>query len=101
GLVTGDGFAGFREILLRGRGAVRTTRATEAPRPDVASRFGLRRVPLHLLRKSSSLSVFPSGRWSLIDAPGVFGEPLRADERAEAWARILLARWGVVSRAAL
>jgi ATP-dependent Lhr-like helicase len=57
--------------------------------------------PLHLPRNSSSLSSLPSGRWSLLDSPGVAGESLRADERAEAWARLLLARWGVVSRATL
>lgn len=63
--------------------------------------------PLHLLRKSSSLSSssssssLPSGRWSLLDSAGVAGEAVRAEERAEAWARLLLARWGVVSRATL
>ncbi len=46
-------------------------------------------------------SPFHSGRWSLLSAPGVAGPALRADERAEAWARILLLRWGVVSRETL
>ncbi|MFI5198422.1 MAG: helicase-related protein, partial [Thermoanaerobaculia bacterium] len=95
GLVTGDGIQGFREILLRKR----------VKDPALSGLLGLSRgasTSLPLLRKSSSsLSVFPSGRWSLVDSPGVFGEPLRADERAEAWARILLARWGVVSRTVL
>ncbi|MGZ6970157.1 MAG: DEAD/DEAH box helicase, partial [Thermoanaerobaculia bacterium] len=119
GLVTGDGIQGFREILLRKRGKDPELIALAEPRPGAATRFGdignrpsrsvLRAAEqqvtarlrlsrgasasLPLLRKSSSslsaFSVFPSGRWSLVDAPGVFGEPLRADERAEAWARIL------------
>ena len=40
-----------------------------------------------------------SGRWSLLTAPSVLGPELGPGERAEAWARLLLARWGVVSRA--
>ncbi len=125
GLVTGDGFRGFREILLRKRVSTAVREGSAAPRPDRAARLGdrpgrqalrdaERRVasrlasagdparPIHLLGKSSSSSSsLPSGRWSLLDSPGVSGEPLRADERAEAWARLLLARWGVVSRATL
>jgi ATP-dependent Lhr-like helicase len=97
-----------------GEGGTRPGRAAlRATEQRVTDRLGLSRqgqASLPLLRKSSSslsssslsaFSVFPSGRWSLVDAPGVFGEPLRADERAEAWTRILLARWGVVSRAQL
>lgn len=98
GLVTGDGIQGFREILLR-------RRRVGAGAGAVADRLGpSRRAPrsLPFLRRSaSSFSSLPSGRWSLLDSPGVFGESLRPDERAEAWARILLARWGVVSRAQL
>ena len=121
GLVTGDGIQGFREILLRRRMERVGQGKAALPRPEAArpSRQALRdaerRVsarlagsataarPIHFLRNSSSspLSSLPSGRWSLLDAPGVAGEPLRADERAEAWARLLLARWGVVSRTTL
>jgi ATP-dependent Lhr-like helicase len=121
GLVTGDGIQGFRETLLRRRVGGPSRGETPAPRPDgdvgrpsrtdlrnaerrVAARLaspGVSPSPIHLLRNPRSLSSLPSGRWSLLDSPGVFGEPLRADERAEAWARLLLARWGVVSRATL
>jgi ATP-dependent Lhr-like helicase len=126
GLVTGDGIKGFREILLRRRAGPSSRGQTAAPRPGAEavrpSRTDLRNAErrvaarlaspggsdssLHLLRKSSSSSSLsssslPSGRWSLLDSPGVAGEPPRADERAEAWARLLLARWGVVSRTTL
>ena len=123
GLVTGDGIQGFREILLRRRVTAASQGAAAALHPEgvrpsrQALRDAERRVsarlaspqlspgPIHLPRNPrSSLSTpssLPSGRWSLLDSPGVAGEPLRADERAEAWARLLLARWGVVSRATL
>ncbi len=122
GLVTGDGIQGFREILLRRRGAGAGRGEAAVPRPEgarpprqvlrdterrIAARLaspGASPGSIHLLRNPRSLSSsspLPSGRWSLLDAPGVAGEPLRADERAEAWARLLLARWGIVSRATL
>jgi ATP-dependent Lhr-like helicase len=83
------------------RVAARLGTAGASATPHLASPGGAPR-PIHLLRNPrSSLSSLPSGRWSLLDSPGVAGEPLRADERAEAWARLLLARWGVVSRATL
>ncbi len=110
GLVTGDGIQGFREILLRRRAGIA---AAGAPtNRHGLSRRGSSSLPLlgnssslssslSLRSKSSSLFSLPAGRWSLLDIPSVFGEPLRPDERSEAWARILLARWGVVSRAQL
>jgi ATP-dependent Lhr-like helicase len=108
GLVTGDGIGGFREILRKGRRAsarssdareARETASRSSPvrRPGRAAlRAAESRVSARLGRSPAS-SVL-SGRWSLLSSPGVLGEPLRADERAEAWARLLLARWGVVSR---
>ncbi|HYN40421.1 MAG TPA: DEAD/DEAH box helicase [Thermoanaerobaculia bacterium] len=105
GLVTGDGFHGLRELL-------RAKRSAAAP-PESASSFGrsptrpaLRaaeaRVASRLgfgTRTPAASSHVLSGRWSLLSAPSVLGPELGPGERAEAWARLLLARWGVVSRA--
>jgi ATP-dependent Lhr-like helicase len=41
------------------------------------------------------------GRWSLVHRPSLLGRPLADDERAARQARQLLARWGIVTRAAL
>ena len=82
------------------RVAARLGSAVTSTTPHFAG-SGNAKGPLPLLRKSSSPSSLPSGRWSLLDAPGVAGEPRSGGERAEAWARLLLARWGVVSRATL
>lgn len=105
GLVTGDGFHGLRELLRAKRpAAVPAAAAAQPGRPPsrpvlraaearVASRLGF--GP----RASAGVSHVLSGRWSLLSAPSVLGAELAAGERAEAWARLLLARWGVVSRA--
>ena len=93
GLVTGDGLHGLRE-LMRGAGAPDAA----PPRP-----FGRHpgRATLHAAasRVESRLSSrVRSGRFSLLRTPGVMGEVARPGDRAEAWARLLVARWGVVSR---
>jgi ATP-dependent helicase Lhr and Lhr-like helicase len=106
GLVTGDGFHGLRELLRARRpaGAPSAGPAAAPGRPPsrpvlratearVASRLGF--GP----RASAGVSHVLSGRWSLLSAPAVLGAELAPGERAEAWARLLLARWGVVSRA--
>ena len=112
GLVTGDGIQGFREILLgkrRGKEAevAPTDRQAFTRHAPASHRLPRKSSPLlssslsFRSKSSFSFSSLPAGRWSLLDNPGVVGEPLRPDERAEAWARILLARWGVVSRTQL
>lgn len=105
GLVTGDGFHGLRE-LLRARRA-----APAAPEPVAGfgrppSRTSLRAAEARVAsrlgfgsRSAAATSHVLSGRWSLLSAPSVLGPELGPGERAEAWARLLLARWGVVSRA--
>jgi ATP-dependent Lhr-like helicase len=62
----------------------------------VAGRLGLAGGRLRLHQPGTARA---AGRFSLLAAPPLAEGPLRADERSEAWARILLARWGVVSRA--
>jgi ATP-dependent Lhr-like helicase len=41
------------------------------------------------------------GRWSLVHRPSLLGRPIPDDERSTRQARQLLARWGVVTKAAL
>jgi ATP-dependent Lhr-like helicase len=105
GVVTGDGCHGLRELL-------RAKRSAPAP-PAPAASFGKAparavvrsaesRVASRLgfgTRTAAAASHVLSGRWSLLSAPSVLGPELGPGERAEAWARLLLARWGVVSRA--
>jgi len=77
GIVTGDGFAGLRRLVA----------PEERPRPEARLR-ALRggRAPRRAL---------PAGRWSLLASKR---EPLAPEARAEAAARQLLTRWGVVFR---
>ena len=77
GLVTGDGFAGLRRLVA----------PDDRPRPE-------RR--LRALRGGrAARRALPVGRWSLLAGKR---EPLDAATRAEAAARALLARYGVVLR---
>ncbi len=109
GLVTGDGFHGLRE-LLRAKRAAASSPAPPAPAagalgrvpPRGALRAAEARVASRLgfgARTPATTSHVLSGRWSLLSAPSVLGPELAPGERSEAWARLLLARWGVVSRA--
>ena len=104
GLVTGDGFHGLRE-LLRARRAVPASSVPAAPFGRAPSRPELRaaesRVASRLgfgTKTAGGTSHVLSGRWSLLSAPSVLGPELLPGDRADAWARLLLARWGVVSR---
>jgi len=104
GLVSGDGFHGLRELLRARRaapapaappvrlGSVPSRRDMRAAEARVATRLGF--TP----RGPAAASHVLSGRWSLLGAPAVLGPELAPGERSEAWARLLLARWGVVSR---
>ncbi|MBK9089325.1 MAG: hypothetical protein IPL90_09880 [Holophagales bacterium] len=104
GLVTGDGFHGLRELLRAKRAAAAPPESTSsfgrspsrpairAAEARVASRLGFGS------RSPAANSHVLSGRWALLSAPSVLGPELGPGERAEAWARLLLARWGVVSR---
>ncbi|MBI1818563.1 MAG: DEAD/DEAH box helicase [Deltaproteobacteria bacterium] len=78
GLVTGDGIAGLRTLLL----------------PDVKRRQPQRR--LRALRGGSARRLMPVGRWALLRPPGL---PSSADDVShDLIARQLLRRYGVVFR---
>lgn len=104
GLVSGDGFHGLRE-LLRAKRAAPAPAAPSARLGSIPSRRDLRAAEARVVsrlgfgpRGPAAASHVLSGRWSLLGAPSVLGPELAPGERSEAWARLLLARWGVVSR---
>ncbi|MEP7200741.1 MAG: DEAD/DEAH box helicase, partial [Chloroflexota bacterium] len=118
GLVTNDSFDTLRSLLDREQpqrapavSALETelaARMTSQPRvtsvriPSIAGRTvraAKRRVRARLETKTASVT--PQGRWSLVHRAVVMGKPLSDDERADQLARILLARYGVLTRDAL
>ncbi|HXC53176.1 MAG TPA: DEAD/DEAH box helicase [Candidatus Limnocylindrales bacterium] len=97
GLVTGDGLAGLRALLLpddkkRGR---REPRA-EHGRDGAAAALGLRGARLRAVGGQSTRRSLPVGRWSLLRAD--FAEPVADDEADARTATRLLHRYGVVFR---
>jgi len=78
GLVTGDGIAGLRTLLL----------------PELKRRPTHRR--LRALKGSAARRLMPVGRWALLRPPGV--RTAAADEAHERFARQLLRRYGIVIR---
>jgi ATP-dependent Lhr-like helicase len=78
GLVTGDGIAGLRTLLL----------------PEAKRRQGQRR--LRAIRGGAAKRSMPVGRWSLLRTPAVAASS--PEEAAERFARQLLRRYGVVLR---
>jgi ATP-dependent Lhr-like helicase len=82
GLVTGDGVAGLRTLLL----------PEKERRPRRAARH-LRALPGRAVRR-----LMPVGRWSLLPGPGHPDERGQTQDRAEPTARRLLLRYGVVFR---
>jgi ATP-dependent Lhr-like helicase len=78
GLVTGDGIAGLRTLLL--------------PERERRPRHGRH---LRVLAGGAARRLMPVGRWALLREPEAAAEPAQRAERA---ARRLLLRWGVVFR---
>ncbi len=118
GLVTNDTLEALRAVIgyepgptdQPRRGVVSSLAAdlaarlpTDRPRP--LTRHRLREARQHArarvmaaLRPASAAWV---GRWSLVHRTSLLGRVLSDDERSMRQARLLLARWGVVTRAAL
>lgn len=96
GLVTNDVFA---ELL-----AVKRTTPADSGEPLepvvlVNPRHNpLRARAMHTVRRALKQIPGWSGRWSLVRTPGVMGPALTPEEQAEAQARLLLQRYGVLAR---
>ncbi len=103
GLVSGDGLHGLRELLRARKAAPHSGAATPPlPPPPLGrrpSRSGLRAAEGRVRERLGPAPAGRlSGRFALLASPAVLGPDLDPGEREEAWARLLLARWGVVSR---
>ncbi len=117
GLVTNDEMETLRNLVEYGA-VIREARLGEpsARKPlsaleaDLDARLGPRPLKLTRYREAKrrtmekiSRSVTQQaspwrGRWTLTHRAGILGAPLSDEERAEKWARLLLGRYGVVTR---
>jgi len=75
-----------------------TNRLRNDTRLQAEAAFALVPAPA---RAAGAASLAPAGRWSLVHRASVLGPPASDEARAERLARILLARYGVVSRESL
>jgi ATP-dependent Lhr-like helicase len=116
GLVTNDALAALRAVLgyeppaqVR-RARMSTLEAQLAQllprdRPRPLTRYGLRDARRRARDVVQATIRAPEtgwvGRWTLVHRPSLLGKPLPDEERALRQARQMLARWGVVTRAAL
>jgi len=118
GLVTCDSLAALRYLLEAPQGSItaaaperrwqsslesqlprRTLGATSwrSRRPSRADYQAAKRRVAERLRQAEPLAL--AGRWGLINRLSILGRDLSPDERAARQARLLLQRWGVLSRA--
>ncbi len=120
GLVTNDTLDAMRAVVETAR--VETTRrvVSTALESDLAARLaGTPRLLTHARYRDAKRRVAKrlrasvdsgvqllnqkpwQGRWSLVHRAAVLGQPLTEDERADKLARVLLARYGIVTRECL
>ncbi len=117
GLATNDELVTLRNLVEHGA-VFRSARVqTSAPRKPVSAleqelnaRLGarplkmtqyreMRKRTMEKVARSISQQASPwRGRWTLTQRAGILGAPLSNEERAEKWARLLLERYGVVTR---
>jgi ATP-dependent Lhr-like helicase len=116
GLVTNDSLEALRPILAGAGDGEPERRPLSTLEDELAARLGPRERPLTARRyreakarvarrlqaqaapTPASAAPSPGGRWSLVHRAGVLGPPLSDEERAGRQARVLLARYGVLSR---
>ncbi|MBL8096765.1 MAG: DEAD/DEAH box helicase [Anaerolineales bacterium] len=119
GLVTHDAFATLRNLIAIEPESERGPQLGRGPLPksaleqELASRLGERppimnryrearrkigqRVREHMIQVKAA-AVTPAGRWSILHRTGVLGPEASLDGLSELWARVLLARYGIVTR---
>jgi ATP-dependent Lhr-like helicase len=105
GLVTNDDFGALRSLLgwkppaRKPVSALETelsARARERP-PRPPDRAAVHRAK-RLVRARLQISRPPEGRWSLVRRLSTWGRPAEPEAQVEAWARLLLLRYGIVSK---
>ena len=119
GLVTNDESETLRHLVEHGtvaRGAARQAGGTKplsaleaeldarlGPRPLKMTRYRemKRRTQERIARTLSQHGSAWRGRWALVQRASILGAPLSEQERAERLARVLLERYGVVTRTVL
>lgn len=120
GLVTNDEIETLRNLIEYGnvvRGALNQTKTEHKPlstlESELDARLGTRPLKMTHYReakkrthdritRSLSLQASPwRGRWTLIHRASILGAALSDQERAEKWARVLLERYGVITRTVL
>ncbi|MDE3088044.1 MAG: DEAD/DEAH box helicase [Chloroflexota bacterium] len=113
GLVTNDTMDAIRAVVETPRVETPRRVVSTALESDLAARLAgtlraltrtryrdaKRRVAKRLRAETPQIQL--QGRWSLAHRVGVLGQPLTDDERADKLARVLLARYGIVTREAL
>ena len=113
GLVTHDAFATFRGLVAVESEPERGPRQKSALEQELASRLGDRPPVMNRYREArrrigqrvrehmamvKATTVPPAGRWSIVHRAGILGPELSFDGLHEQRARVLLARYGVVTR---
>jgi ATP-dependent Lhr-like helicase len=120
GLITNDAVETLRNLIAHGsvvRGGVnqaapesKPLSALEAeldarmgPRPLKITRYReAKRRTMDRIQRSLAQQASPwRGRWAPVHRAGILGTPRPEEARAEAWARLLLERYGVVTREVL
>jgi ATP-dependent Lhr-like helicase len=120
GLVTNDAVETLRNLIAHGsvvRGAVNQAApenkplsaleveldARMGPRPLKMTRYreAKRRTQDRIQRSLAQQASPWRGRWAQVHRTGILGTPRSEDARAEAWALLLLERYGVVTREVL
>jgi ATP-dependent Lhr-like helicase len=117
GLVTNDEMQTLRNLIAHGAVARAGQISQAAPRKPLSAleqeldaRLGARPVKMTRYREAKRRTLDKiqrtiaqqgapwRGRWTLTARAAVRGAPLSPQERAEKWARLLLARYGIVTR---
>ncbi len=112
-LVTHDAFAMFRGLVAVEAEPERGPRPKSALEQELAGRLGNRQPVMNRYREAKrrigqrvrdhmalvkATTVAPAGRWSILHRAGILGPEASLDGLSELRARVLLARYGVVTR---
>jgi len=109
GLATNDNFEALRNLLGHRLPQTRTPLSALEQELSARSHDRVRRMPTPMAIRDAKRRVRArlravrpiEGRWSLVRRTASWGRPVEPVEQAEAWARLLLLRYGILSRQCL